>query len=320
MQKGLIGVIVPVYKAEKYIAECIESILAQTYTKFRLILVDDGTPDNAGKICDEYAKKDSRITVIHQDNAGVTRARARGVEECCDCEFITFVDADDTIVTQAFHTIHSYSRDNIDIVLAVFNKEHTPAQDIISNVEYRHWAVENIYFVGAPWSKLVRRSLFNDFVFDIPTWIKVHEDTIMNIRLAFNANNSIAICKKPIYNYRPNENGTMQTYRKDIKYEENLHEYIKASIPNEEYNIYIRDTIPYRLMQWRKFYKYQYRVNGMKSEKFYSELLKDIKRYKFKLALYEKILFYFYNPFIRYITIKTEFFSHKLLRALSKRQ
>ena len=89
--KGLIGVIVPIYKVEKYIAECIESILAQTYTSFRLILVDDGSPDDAGKICDEYAKKDTRITVIHQENAGVTRARARGVEETKDCEFITFL-------------------------------------------------------------------------------------------------------------------------------------------------------------------------------------------------------------------------------------
>lgn len=67
----MIGVIVPVYKVEKYIIECIESILTQTYTNFRLILVDDGTPDSAGKICDEYAQKDPRITVIHQENAGV---------------------------------------------------------------------------------------------------------------------------------------------------------------------------------------------------------------------------------------------------------
>ena len=95
------GIIEPVYKVEKYIAECIESILAQTYTNFRLILVDDGTPDNAGKICDEYAKKDYRITVIHQENAGVTRARARGVEEAEDCVYITFVDSDDTISTTA---------------------------------------------------------------------------------------------------------------------------------------------------------------------------------------------------------------------------
>ena len=97
MSKERIGVIVPVYKVKKYITECIESILAQTYTNFRLILVDDGTPDNAGNICDEYAKKDSRITVIHQENAGVTRARAQGVEEASDCEFITFVDSDDML-------------------------------------------------------------------------------------------------------------------------------------------------------------------------------------------------------------------------------
>ena len=115
MKDGLIGVIVPVYKVEKYIAECIESILAQTYTNFRLILVDDGTPDNAGKICDEYAKKDSRITVIHQENAGVTRARARGVEEANDCEFITFIDADDIIPEEALETLITHMRPEINI-------------------------------------------------------------------------------------------------------------------------------------------------------------------------------------------------------------
>ena len=116
MQQELIGVIVPVYKTEKYIAECIESILAQTYTRFRLILVDDGTPDNAGKICDEYKKKDSRITVIHQENAGVTRARARGVEEATDCDWITFVDSDDRIATNYLGDLYNAVSDDIDIV------------------------------------------------------------------------------------------------------------------------------------------------------------------------------------------------------------
>ena len=115
--KGLICVIVPVYKVEKYIAECIESILAQTYTNFRLILVDDGTPDNAGKICDEYAKKDQRITVIHQENAGVTRARARGVEEADNCEFITFIDGDDTIDYNYLKILYDSTIDETDIVI-----------------------------------------------------------------------------------------------------------------------------------------------------------------------------------------------------------
>ena len=128
----VIGVIVPVYKVEKYIAECIESILAQTYTKFRLILVDDGTPDNAGKICDEYAKKDSRITVIHQENAGVTRARARGVEEASDCEFITFVDSDDMLAKYALEELHGLMDAGTDIVLGTtyFTENENKAQDL----------------------------------------------------------------------------------------------------------------------------------------------------------------------------------------------
>lgn len=312
MTKGVIGVIVPVYKVEKYVAECIESILAQTYINFRLIIVDDGSPDNAGKICDEYAKKDSRITVIHQENAGVTRARARGVEEAIDCEWITFVDGDDTITEDALESMYSYTNNNIDIVVATLNKNNIPPQDIITNIEYRHWAVENIYFIGAPWSKLIRRSLFTAFIFAIPSWIKVHEDTIMNIRIAFNTNKSISICKKTVYNYRLNENGAMQTIKKDIKYEENLHEFIKASIPINDANIYIKDTIPYRLTQWRRHYRWKSRVGDMKAEIFYIELKEDIKKYQIKLSFFEKILFNCTKPFIRYLTIKTEFYLSKL--------
>ena len=306
MQKGLIGVIVPVYKVEKYIAECIESILAQTYTNFRLILVNDGTPDNAGKICEEYAKKDSRITVIHQDNAGVTRARARGVKESEDCEFIIFVDSDDTITPDALQALHSSTNDNLDIVLSVFDKNHIPPQKHITNIQYKHWAVENLYYIGAACGKLIRRTLLNDFVFDIPSCIKIHEDTIMNIRIAFNANNNMFFCNKAIYNYRYNENGAIQTNKKDVKYEELLHEHIKASIPADDLDEYIKDTIPYRLLQWRRLYMYKYHVYGMTLEKFCIELKEDIKKQKFELFFVDKVLLHCENPFIRFITINVK--------------
>ena len=76
----VIGVIVPIYKTEKYITECIESILAQTYTKFRLLLINDGSPDNSGKICDEYAIKNSKIRVIHKEHGGASNARNLGIK------------------------------------------------------------------------------------------------------------------------------------------------------------------------------------------------------------------------------------------------
>ena len=94
--EALISVIVPVYKVEKYVADCIKSILQQSYSNIELLLVDDGSPDNSGEICDKYAKIDKRIRVIHQSNQGVSRARnvARYITQG---EWVTFVDSDDTI-------------------------------------------------------------------------------------------------------------------------------------------------------------------------------------------------------------------------------
>ncbi len=90
------SIIVPVYKVEKYLKRCIESILCQTFRDYELILVDDGSPDNSGNICDGYADKDERITVFHQDNSGASEARNTGIRNA-QGEFILFVDADDCI-------------------------------------------------------------------------------------------------------------------------------------------------------------------------------------------------------------------------------
>lgn len=96
MVKGLVSVIVPVYNVEKYLRPCLDSILAQTYSDIELILIDDGSKDGSGKICDEYAAKDSRIRVLHKENGGVSRARNTGLD-MAQGEFVTFIDGDDTV-------------------------------------------------------------------------------------------------------------------------------------------------------------------------------------------------------------------------------
>ena len=98
MTTPVLSIIVPVYNVEKYLARCIDSILAQTFTDFELILVDDGSTDNSGEICDEYAGKDPRIIVIHKENGGVSSARNHGLD-IARGEYITFVDSDDQIGT-----------------------------------------------------------------------------------------------------------------------------------------------------------------------------------------------------------------------------
>ena len=91
-----ISVIVPVYNVEKYLSRCVDSILNQTFTDFECILVDDGSPDNCGKICDEYAKKDKRVKVIHKQNGGLSDARNTGLD-IAGGEYIYFLDSDDYV-------------------------------------------------------------------------------------------------------------------------------------------------------------------------------------------------------------------------------
>ena len=95
-ENALVSVVVPVYNVEAYIARCIESILSQTHRNLELILVDDGSLDHSGAICDAYAEKDSRILVIHQENAGVSKARNAGIDQAKG-EYLSFVDSDDWI-------------------------------------------------------------------------------------------------------------------------------------------------------------------------------------------------------------------------------
>ena len=101
MKNPEISIIIPVYNAEKYLGRCIESVLSQTYRDFELILVDDGSSDSSGQICDAYANKDARIHVIHKENGGVSSARNRGIKEALG-EYIMFIDSDDSIVEHCF--------------------------------------------------------------------------------------------------------------------------------------------------------------------------------------------------------------------------
>lgn len=100
----LVSIIVPCYKVEQYLPNCIESILSQSYTNWELILVDDGSPDNCGNICDDYAVKDNRIKVVHKQNGGLSSARNAGMK-VMNGEYVTFLDSDDFLHKDALHIL-----------------------------------------------------------------------------------------------------------------------------------------------------------------------------------------------------------------------
>lgn len=114
--QALISVIIPVYNVEKYLHECVDSVLKQTYKNLEIILVDDGSIDSSGKICDEYAEKDSRITVIHQKNSGLSLARNKGLSESAG-KYVYFLDSDDYIIENTLQNLTDIAeKDNSDIV------------------------------------------------------------------------------------------------------------------------------------------------------------------------------------------------------------
>ena len=311
MQKGLIGVIVPVYKVEKYIAECIDSILAQTYTNFRLILVDDGTPDNAGKICDEYAKRDQRITVIHQENAGVTRARARGVVEAADCGYIMFVDSDDTIVTNALETLLSYIND--DIAIAISDIDHCQKKDKqISIDEYRQGVIfeRNCSLC----SKLYKREIINEDSFNISRELYVGEDLLASLRISFNTSLDVIIIPDKIYNYRYNNDSCINVFKPTIEYEILYHQTLLNTIAKyDTVDKYCYSHIRRRLLWWDRLFGYKYKKPEWFGSEYHKRLLLDIAKYKYPINYIEYQLLKTRNPQLRFLLIWMRKFKNKLL-------
>ena len=102
-----VSIIIPIYKSEKYLSKCIDSIIAQEYSNWEMLLIDDGSPDKSGEICDEYAKRDNRIKVFHKENGGVSSARSLGMDNI-EGDYVTFVDSDDWLLENALTLCSSY--------------------------------------------------------------------------------------------------------------------------------------------------------------------------------------------------------------------
>ena len=176
------SVILPIYNVEKYLSECIDSILCQTYSDFELILVDDGSKDSSGRICDEYAAKDARIKVIHKVNGGQSSARNAGLEAARG-EYIVYVDSDDFIVSnEFFYDLHeNITATNGDIILYKHVKYFDDtnkfsecayslefASGIYNSDELLYELVKNDSYYGMAWIKSFRRDLAqkNGIIFD----------------------------------------------------------------------------------------------------------------------------------------------------------
>lgn len=209
----MISVIVPVYKVEKYLRDCVRSIQTQTYKDLEIILVDDGSPDNCGKICDELALEDSRIKVIHQNNGGLAIARNSGLDYAINGSltnkknhYIAFIDSDDTIECRMFETMVEMMKENSDLAICGHRivLENISPESIAIKKEYEKLSNKELWeeifgrLNNAAWNKLYKAELIGNLRF--PVGIIHGEDLIFNL-------NYISSCKEgtinrtPFYNY-----------------------------------------------------------------------------------------------------------------------
>ena len=311
----IISIIVPVYKVEKYLNRCLDSILAQTFTDFECILVDDCSPDNCPTICDQYVGRDSRFKVIHKEkNEGLAKARRSGLDIAV-AEFIIHIDSDDWIESCALELLYKKQREtDTDLVLGGFNRIYIQYNKKY-NKKYIYPEISNdvppiLYFlssVSCIWGKLYKKFLFENNILLENTIVA--EDLIRNVQIF----SKIKIKKLQkiddiIYNYDCTATFSVtNTNRKKHGYKSYLENpYIKVYLWVEQY---LRKTEQYYLVKdiWLDYVmnfgvipyvKYNYK-NLTKNDidffykNYYQEFIKS--EYSKKLLVHDKIMLFIFN-------------------------
>lgn len=295
MEEKKLTVVVPVYNVEKYLDKCIESIIRQSYLNLEVILVDDGSTDSSGKICEEWAQRDNRIVVIHKKNEGLSDARNNGINKASG-DYITFVDSDDELKNNCIYEIilDKMTKNNNDIGCYNFcridedsnyieNETLITEKQYFDDEKYEILSWGNIYtYAVVSWNKIYTREIFGKIKFP---YGRTNEDEFV-IHNILNCAKKIGIYSDLGYGYRIRKNSITNIYNKkrlDIieALEERL-DFIKMnrlpeSFYNETLNIYLYNIIQhYRKID--KFYQ-NYDKKAIKND-LYSKFKENITKIK----------------------------------------
>jgi glycosyltransferase involved in cell wall biosynthesis len=216
-----VSIIIPIYNAQMYIEACLDSILKQTFQEFEVILVDDGSSDASGSICDYYAQKNKRITVFHRENAGVSASRNFGLAHSTG-NYILFVDADDTIESDMLEgCIRLAEKNDAELVICSFRYYMTDENRMVENrlgneVQVTEKELFDLWFtqlvdkeiLNPPWNKLIRRDLLDKNFIQFHEKFSICEDMAFSIQI-LGAAKKIVLTDKMYYNYYLKSSGTL---------------------------------------------------------------------------------------------------------------
>ena len=291
--QDLISIIIPVYKVEKYIRKCIDSVRNQTYSNIEIILIDDGSPDNCGKICDEYAQKDHRIKVIHKQNGGQSEARNQGLA-IANGKYIGFVDSDDYIKENMFEILHKIMiKHNADMTVCNIVKTNNGTNEYLEdykNVEVydKSNAIQELlkdHITNYIYNKLYKRELWENIVFPIG---KLLEDMDVMYHIIERTNKIVCTNETEYYYLTRNDSSIAKI---DVKITINLKE-----IVNKRYR-YLKEKRPdlldllnitrlFNIIQYHDNLSFcnEYKIyNNREFKEEYNFYKKNFKQYKKQL-------------------------------------
>ena len=288
-----ISVIVPVYKAEAYLHRCVDSLLAQTFTDFEILLVDDGSPDRSGEICDEYARKDSRVRVFHKENGGVSSARQCGMDNARG-EYTIHADPDDWVDPTMLEELYRKAKEeDADMVICdYFVEERKKTKRIIQKPSAldHNVVLEELFqqLHGSCWNKLVRRACYVKYGVRFPLELSYCEDLFVNTCLLTHKIN-VACLPKAFYHYDQYTNEESLVHRPIdmiMAYRQQFISILSTSIPNCLYN----RILPY----WQCKDALLILQEGKPYVSTYAYVFKAIKSYvkKLDISIRSKVLLY----------------------------
>lgn len=221
----VVSIIVPICNTKKYLPACIDSILAQSFTDFELLLIDDGSTDKSSKICNEYAQKDSRIRVFHKENGGVSSARNIGLENAHG-EWVCFVDSDDTIEIDALSSYIQSTKQNIDLILSLYNVVDETGTVLSgycatdSNCELplpdflKMLYVSRGTYQGYIWNKMFRLSVIKEHTLRFNEQIFFNEDRLFTTQYACASKKPVRFMNHLTYRYLMHSNSAMASLKR----------------------------------------------------------------------------------------------------------
>ena len=259
MNMGTVSVIIPIYNVEKYLRVCVDSVLEQTYRDLKIILVDDGSTDSCGRICEEFAGKDSRIQVIHKENGGLSDARNAGLA-LADGAFILYLDSDDYLVTDAVEKLMKIQeKSGADIVFGNFFYTYPDHEYAASAWHQSDMVLDNRQAMEAlvdgrletfAWGKLIRSEIAHRHLFPKG---KVFEDHFWT-HFVFADAEKVAVTPQPLVHYRQRDNSISYTF--DLKRLDmlegwvNRKEFLEQQYPDLLENCYRRYAELYAGLAW----------------------------------------------------------------------